>query len=103
VKRYSPPLKRRTDQRNLGQAKTTNVGATCKSSQYRGRSARSGPKGLRPPHGSALLRKRKAGSGAVRDTPHEQRKAAPGGTAFLPVGSGLRRAGGFRAPEAAPT
>src|ERR1044072_7024856 len=63
VKRYSPPLKRRTDQRNLGQAKTTNVGATCKSSQYGGRSARGAPKGLRPPHGSAHPGKREAGSG----------------------------------------
>src|SRR6187200_574798 len=59
VKRYSPPLKRRTDQRNLGQAKTTNVGATCKGSQYRACSARGAPRGLRPRNGSAHRQKRK--------------------------------------------
>src|SRR3954454_25333435 len=44
VKRYSPPLKRRTNQRNLGQAKTPNVGAPCTATQYGGSRARGAPR-----------------------------------------------------------
>src|SRR4051812_33517106 len=77
VKRYSPPLKRRTDQRNLGQAKTTNVGATCKGTKGGG-GGEGGPRGAPlPPAWWRAPGKREAGGAPALVSPATSQKAKP--------------------------